>query len=560
MRYDQYGHPVLETQYMRPDEWKYRYAARPYNTTVLMARVRVWLEDPVTGLPTGMTLDELLARLALCSRIENYSITKNVKFEDEPEGVYGYWDYQDEDAWAKTPGRNPYIDDEDFEMYCGNYMHDYLDLRIAFKKQCKPVTADFLKRLVGCKLRDIAIVDRANTKNISEIPYAEQVRLWLDGLDTDTDFENQIMLHDIYGRDEETDSVTATQSPETAGLKLAFNEELTPVITQMSYADRLAEKRMNQELEKTPPTLLPGGDPSAPEIRGCGIFTDEGKFLPFMNISPYELSLDELIRATGAQTENVATLFIDPQRCVDRSLNDVPEEGLVKYHPALVRSFQTEHVGWCDYAMDGSHPRHYHFDSGNGLKYDIWGRYALVEDMRPDAEAMQMIESDAGLKWWFENAQKWRTCLPLDVFVSAFAWAFHDVEVNCYKPQTGWLKKLVDAGAEFPELSSYAVAWYVYHTEKLGYSHDDMVLNPHPGLRRKSALTVTHMDRPLEGFEVEYITLVHNLNHLDSWDAEHDLMFEHPLHEFGSNLEYEAHMDKEFGYMSFIRACQSQMH
>lgn len=540
-------HPVLDSEFGQP-QWRYRYAARPHHTTVLMARVRVWLEDPVTGEPTGMTRDKLIENLSRCRRIENYSITKNLPCDEMPEGVYGYWDHLDEDAWAKTPGRNPFIDDEDYEMYAGNFMHDYLDLRIAFKKDAKPVTADFLKRLVGCKLRDIAICDRSN---ITNIPYAEQVKLWLDALDTDTDFENQIMLHDIYGRDEETKPVN---EPETCTQTTMSEDEENAFLA--NCAARAAEKRMNLELAETGDVFNPGADTRAPEIRGCGLFTQDGTLVPYMNISPYELTLDELLLATGASGEGTSA-YVDPRRCVDRSLNDVPTEGFVKYHPAIVRSFQTEHVGWVDYSMDGSHPRHYHFDSGNGLKYDVWGRWVLLEGMDPDEDAMHMIKADDGLTWWYENAQKWRTCLPFDVFVSAFAWGFHDVEVNVYKTKSGWLKQLVDSGAEFPSLSSYAVAWYVYHNQKLGMAHDDLVLNSRPGMRRKSAIVLKGMDRPLEGFEVEYTTLVSNLKRLALWDQEHELMFEHPLHEFGSNLEFEKQMDMHFGYMDFIRSCQA---
>ena len=116
-------HPVLDSEFGQP-QWRYRYATRPHHTTVLMARVRVWLEDPVTGEPTGMTRDKLIENLARCRRIENYSITKNLLCDEMPQGVYGYWDHLDEDAWAKTPGRNPFIDDEDYEMYSGNFKHD----------------------------------------------------------------------------------------------------------------------------------------------------------------------------------------------------------------------------------------------------------------------------------------------------------------------------------------------------------------------------------------------------------------------------------------------------
>ncbi len=522
--------PVLDSPYLRP-KWKYRYASRPKRTTVRLARVRVWLEDPVTGEPTGFDQAVLIDRLNSCARLANWSLSHNAPFIDEPENVYGYWDELDEAAWERTPGRNPKILDEAFEVCSLMYMHKFLELRLAFRADAHPVSVDFVKRLCGCKLRDIVICDR---RNLHGIPYEEQIRLWLADVDGDTDYEDVIMKESIYEESnfiDEDEVVLAHDG--MAARDHMLGRDRAPEAVQTGLEAPVHEF----DTTSLPPTFFSEGDVHAPDVMGHGIATENGEPLQLQACSPYALTYDELRLATHTPAGQI----VDPNRVIDRSRDEITENGIT-VRSRIVTSLQTQHFGWADVDRNGEHPTSYSFDSGNGLRYELFGRWALICACEPDAEAMELIEQLPELKLWCESTRSYATCVPYDVLISAYAWAFPDCCVRTDRPKGGWFGRVAEAaGKPLLLVSDYARAWREHNLYDLGVTEDFLFRDNHAALRRESALMhpnlVIRPEWSDDTFDMGMF--ISNVQKVEHWDEDRMTMTDHPYHYLGLSLELE---------------------
>lgn len=414
----------------------FRYANRP-STTALLARVRVWLVDPVTHRKTGMTKDELVSRLEACGRLENWMLldVDPEVVEDlssEVEGAYGYWDEQDVEAWNRVPGRRPEMgDDWIVDDGCDTFQTEHLTLYLAFRKDAHAVTVTDIKRLTGCKLRDIVICDRAN---LVGVPYETQVRLWFEWFDTDYDLKHVTMGKrfeyapgDMVQRSKEECDASCAAEPEYVYPDVVGNglTSKNGMPTKMSWVDPLILKWSQVELV-------------------CD--------------DPNRRKLDQLLLTKFAE---------DMPRLMSDEIDTVAP-------PAVVHSPQTGHLGRTVVSVDGSEPTHYVMNSGNGLKYELWGDMALVCSVEPDEAARAEIAGYApipdylrgnlpDLQSILENRRY--TALPYAVLIGALPWAFPGVTLEP-NPELGATIAQATENTDDPTFSQrlYAALWLLTST------------------------------------------------------------------------------------------------
>ena len=368
----------------------YCFATRPKKQTLRLARVRVWLADPVTGNPTGRSVEDVVERLSRCSRIENYSITRVDPTADGGDGDYhGYYDWLDELALEHTPGRRPYKNDEDHEIFNGNFAPDGLEVRVAFKEHCHAPTVDYLRRLLNVRLRDIVFVNR---RYLKKMPYAEQVFRWLDDLDTETDFDSRVTLKPVVDPAYEVPTSFA--------------------------ADGEDDPRM--------PTL----------VAGDAVISEQGRPPHVTGVDPYDLSWNELVTLTEGKETSSYGWFIDPRFLFDKTNRQTDKMGCPLFGSALVRQPALGHLGRIKVDYNPKTPRRtYIMRSGNGLVYQVIGRWARVLECCPDRRLFASLEKSAnegdvvaGLQIEIiRNTISGITTMPYPVLVGLYQWAFPTV-------------------------------------------------------------------------------------------------------------------------------------
>lgn len=365
----------------------YRFATNPRHQTVRLARVRIWLEDPLTGESTGRSREEVVDLLSQCSRIENYSITHFL------DSAQNYYDDLDIMALERTPGRRPYKDDPYHEVGYGADAPRALEVRVAFKERCHAPTVDYLRRLLKVRRRDIVFLNRRYLRNLS---WAELVYQWLSTYDTDTDMDDRVTLKPVV-------------------------QPKTLVPTSFKEVD-------------------PDDDPRMPRLMvGDTVLSELGRPPRMTGVDPYDLDWETLTRLTMAKPTGYGFWFIDPRYLYDKTTRDVDHEGAPLLGSAIVRQDQLGHIGNIRVDWDLRIPRRtYIMESGNGMIYQLCGRWARILECRPDkiVRADYKERTRAGdelAQAELEVLQQTRagiTAMPFPLLVGLYPWAFEGVRAT----------------------------------------------------------------------------------------------------------------------------------
>lgn len=435
-----------------------RVANRPAHQRVYLARVRIWLEDPITGEPTGKTERWLKTRLALCSRIENYRISFPGGDSLDPEGgIFGWWDEDDENAWQGTPGRRPSFTGDNELYYPQGFspMRKNIQLRLAIKKGCHAPTVSWLMRLLDVKARDIVLADRHDHRNIS---YAEQVYWWLkdeqneEEIDQDTVF----YLHDLNAK--EIDDMERQRAIDSE--KLTFHPY--------------------------------------PDVIGCnGSRSHESLPGQLEYVNPYDLTFDELQQASCTRELN-STSGLDPHdiqinnvlSSAEREINDVTQ---TLWEPSrLVRSPETGHLGFEMREVDyegGQTYFSYVMNSGNGLVYQLFGRWATVLLCKPsDRDRSLMFREHPHIADFTNHVVPLHTTMPYTVLIATFPWAFPGCSLDMKTDERPSMRKVSskltpEQLRDTPLSDLHAATWMVEETERY---QTDVYMLPRQDERRRS--------------------------------------------------------------------------